>query len=838
MYDLPVSRRTLLIVSVLLLPMLADLASAQSHGSVDGTVYDADTDRPLKGATVKLVDVRDTTMRVFGAITGDNGAFHVQDVTTGRAYRLEVTHIAYRRFVADSVVVRASDPRHDVGRIRLDPRPAEIGEIEVTAQRAPVTVTADKTVYAVENNPAYTATTISELLGQIPSVDVDQDGKISLRGDADVMIMMNGRPMTMPVDQRNKMLQSLPVDMVKDIEIRTNPGAQFDARNKAGIINIVTRRTMKDMLGGNVNGGVDSRESVSGGLGLYVNGGDINASVGGGIYHGSNDGSRSSLRLNYIDSVNRKDVGDGSSNSTSNSLYAYGQIDYSISSHDLASLSFNLNNWSSDYTFASLHTFFDPSDAVVGTLADTNAPRGTTGNDGGANQVSFLYRHTFEGDHKIDANFSYEANGYNGDGTYGATYREANGTVNETRSTERITSYDHADATIIASVDYNYPVGDTMTLSLGAKNEINNLDNATAISYKDKSTGEYLRDTLQSNHYLPKNAIYSIYGNIAYKLIDGLTIQGGVRVERAEVSARYLDGAEIIARNYTNVFPSGSLSYNLTDRHTLTVSYRRSIALPDIDALNPTKVKWSDLNEYSGNPDLEPEFTQSIELNYNTYWGGGNVIAFGPYYSTSSGSIESSQQLIGDVTSSTYANFNGHYSLGVEGSVSIRPVSWLNVRASGNVYSRVNRGSSIPGDLHTTATGSSASGSLNVDLLDGMTLSMSIYTTSPAAVGGSQESGFSYSSFALRQRLLDNALTIMLRANDPFKLQKWESRYDTDDFHTESLSTWSSRFIGLNVTYSFGTTPRMEEHRQEKTETKGGGGSGGGGGEGGGAGGK
>jgi hypothetical protein len=111
-----------------------------------------------------------------------------------------------------------------------------------------------------------------------------------------------------------------------------------------------------------------------------------------------------------------------------------------------------------------------------------------------------------------------------------------------------------------------------------------------------------------------------------------------------------------------------------------------------------------------------------------------------------------------------------------------------------------------------------------------MTLSLTSYSSKPATVGGSTTSGWNYWSVSLRQRLLDKKLTIQLRVNDPFNLQKWENVYESPDFRTEMSSKWSSRFVGLNISYSFGTQPRMEEHRQEKTETKGSSGSGGSGG--------
>lgn len=817
--------RSLLLLTVFIAAPL--VAQAQSTGTIRGVVKDAGTGAPLKGATAKIRDAGDSTARLIGDVTDAEGRFAIDSIPLDRTYHLDIGYVGYERYVRDRVRLTAGQSILDLGEISLSAIAISGGSVKVTGERPPVVVMADKTVYAVEDNPTYTATNISELLGQIPSVDVDQDGKISLRGDDNVMIMMNGRPMTMPAEQRNRMLQALPVEMVKDIEIRTTPGAQFDARNQAGIINIVTRRTMKDMFGGNVNAGVDSRNGYSGGGSLYLNGEDLAASVGGGGSRNTGTGSGSGLRLNFLDTNERRDESVGASNSSSRSYHGYGQVDYNLSKSDLLSFSFNLAHWSSDYDAHNQHRFFSATNRSVGQFFDTSNPEGRA-NSGGYGEASLLMKHTFEGEHKVSLNVSYDGNGYSGGSLYTGVYVRDDGSVDSARGSSRNTGYDRSQGTIITTIDYDRPINDSLTLSFGAKNEINNLDNSTTIINRDRATGEFVLDTLQSNHYLPKNTVYAAYGNVSYRPLGWLGVQGGLRVERASVAAKFASGESIISRDYTNIFPSGSITFSITDRQSITVSYRRSIALPDIDALNPIRVKWNDFQEFSGNPDLDPEFTNSFQVNYNTFWDGGNMFSFAPHYSTTTGSIERRQQLVNGVTYTSAANFNSAYTLGAEATLMMRPLSWMNFRASGDVFNKVNRGGTIPGDVYSSATGYGSSASLSIDLLEGMTFSMSMFSSSPPAVGGTKGSGFTYWSLSLRQRLLENKLNITVRANDPFDLQKWEFVYDTPEFHNESTNKWTTRFVGLNVSYNFGATPRMEEHRQEKTETKGSGGAGGG----------
>jgi hypothetical protein len=819
----------LLFIAMLLVPVLA---WGQSTGTISGGVGDEKTHAPLVGATVLLRDAADSSAKPLGAVTNAKGEYTIDHLAIGTAYRLEIRYVGYENYERQDIRPTSERPAIAMGTVLLHPKTVEARDVDVTAERSGVSIRADKRVYSVENNTAYTATDVSELLGQIPAVRVDQDGNVSLRGNDNVTIMVDDRPLTMPADQRNKFLKSLPAGMVKDIEVRTTPGAQFDANGTGGIINIVTRRTMSDMVGGNVNMGIDSRSQFNGGGGLFYNGSGLNASIGGGVYHGQGDDSSYNLRLSYLDSSRHRDVTIGGGDWGSTSYYSYGQIDYNITDIDLASLSFNICHWSSHYTSHDIHTYYDVNNAVTMTLHNSTAPDAVIGNDGGYDFASLLLKHSFSKDHTLSLNFSYDANGNVEEHTYIATYYGVRGELDSARGTTRHDWSDRRNSTIITSLDYENPIDEHLKLSLGGKNEINSMDNDLTINNLDRGSGAWVLDTMQTNHYLPKNSIYALYGNVAYTPVERLSLQGGLRLEMANVAARFVNGEPIVSRTYTNLFPSGSIAYSITEEQSLTLGYRRSIALPDIDALNPTTRMWNYIYVMSGNPDLNPEFTQTIDLNYSAFWGAGNMISVAPYYATTDGSIEQSQQVVDSVSYTSYTNFNGSYSLGSNISVAMKPLAWLNFRVSGDLYREVNRGGDRPGDSYSAAWGASSNVSLNADLLEGMTFGLNLYVDRPADVGGVHQSGYTFCSFVLRQRLFDKKLNISLRVNDPFDLRKQESSYDTPTLHTETSSRSTSRFIGLSLSYSFGTTPRMETHNQDRTETKGGSGSGGSGGQG------
>jgi len=342
---------------------------------VKGTVRDAQTGKPLRAATASLTERQDTIAAkavVIGGVCDNDGDFELKRVVVGRAYILRVRYIGY---VSDSgrvVIVEGASEELDLGDILLDVDTINITDVIVDEKRPDVTVMADKTVYAVAESGMYTANNVSELLGQIPMVFVDQDGDVSLRGDNNVQIMMNGRPLNMPSDQRNKFLESLPMSAVKDIEVRLTPGAQFDASSSGGIINIVTKRTMSDMLGGTVDAGVNSRAGADASIGLYYNEGGLSASLSGGHNRGANRGSNTTTRINYLDSIDWRDEGASKSKSSNSSMYTFGQLDYSLYDKGVASISFYLSKWTSDNTSQGYRSFYDIEDNLTATFNDIN----------------------------------------------------------------------------------------------------------------------------------------------------------------------------------------------------------------------------------------------------------------------------------------------------------------------------------------------------------------------------------------------------------------------------------------------------------------------------------
>lgn len=253
--------------------------------------------------------------------------------------------IGYETNLKNNIIIKNESNELNLGSIKLIQTTIKGQEVVVVDKKEMVVIKADKKVFTVEDNPQFSATNVSELLAQIPSVSVDQDGNVTMRGSS-VTIMMNDRPILMPQEQLSKFLQSLPSNEVQEIELKTNPSAKYDARMQGGIINIVSKKKLSDMFGGNISIGTDSRLGLNTNAGLFYNGKIINASLNGGIFYGPQSNSSTSLRINYLDSIERTIKTNATGTSTSSNKSGSGQVDYNFTDNDVASVSFNINRWS------------------------------------------------------------------------------------------------------------------------------------------------------------------------------------------------------------------------------------------------------------------------------------------------------------------------------------------------------------------------------------------------------------------------------------------------------------------------------------------------------------
>lgn len=624
-------------------------------GHFYGKVVDSKTDKGIDGVSVQLIQSKfDTVTRkrrdtvISGMITGRKGDFSMENLPIFGNFRLKITAIGYGTYEQKvafemntgaggagrgdmSQALNAVDK--DLGNIKLTQDAQTLSQVTVTASKPLVQMGVDRKIYNVEKDISAQGGTGVDVMKNVPSVQVDIDGNVTLRNSPPT-IFVDGRPTTLTLDQ-------IPADAIQSVEIITNPGAKYDASGgTAGILNIVLKKNRKTGYNGNVRAGIDQR-------GRFNLGGDINVKQGKfNVFLNGNYGQRKSIspgttdRYTFdsqpYDSLHQYDK------NTSKGYFAFGRfgVDYLMDNRNTFSISGNI-----------VHGHFNPvtnSDLYV----DTLFPSGTrysytnrTSNSSGdfRNHGAMLsYKHNFpRSGQELTADINYSKGTNNNQNFVNSDiYNVKGGPLSRTYNQRQTGDGDNENIT--AQTDYTMPLGEKSKFEAGARIAIRNITSLNNIDIFGEDS-LYHNQPLLSSHYKYRDRVYA--GYITYSnAIKNFSYQLGLRGESSDYKGtqnytiKHLGGglADTIG-NFSNnfpisLFPSVFLSQKLGGDQDLTLNYTRRIDRPNFFQLFPFTDYSDSLNLSRGNPDLKPQFTNSFELAYQKTYAGNNTFMASVYY--------------------------------------------------------------------------------------------------------------------------------------------------------------------------------------------------------------
>lgn len=803
-------RFTTSVLSVSLL--VITVAVAQETIIIRGVVIDDSTEQPLKSVRVSIHSLPDSTL-LKGAMTDAKGEFGItipeKDHWLVKAGRIGYTPAMQVQTLQDvKGKTRAAT-------IRLRESVVQTGDVEVVGWRDYMEVRPEKKVYTIKDNPNISATSVSDVLDQIPSVQVDENGGVRLRGDDNVVIMINDRPLKMETEQRNKFLQQLPAQNIASIEVRTAPGAKFDAKYNGGIINIILEKGLADFAGGNVyaNGNTIGRGGAGGTL-MYDD-----STITGSLNLGWNRYYDRSTTHYFRDSpenpVERYISKDLVTTSDFNSFYVNPQVDITLSPHDILSLTGIINTSPGSSISAANGTRRDPNNTPLQFVADSS----NVNRSGSYMDYSLLYKHTFDEESKLsaDLNFSRWVNHRDDYKASILTYPEQ--VFDTLRSLRQSIGGTEESRSLNLRTDYTYTPNAKTTLEFGAKVEAEEQPTDVHTERFNFFSGKYTVDSSQTLANKPYYAMFAAFGTLGLSLTDDISVQAGLRYEHSVQGADF--GGINIRRTYPNLFPSLSLSWVISPEYQVTASYNRSVSMPWVGLLNPRVSRESATAQWQGNPDIQPEFTHAFELS-GTATIDGTTITLTPFYKLTLGDIRFSAVLDHDLLKTTYANFNGSGALGIDGLISYRSRDgyWASVNFNAQEYH--NFGSAASGDVESRAIWGNCNGNIGYQFIPALTATATVRYASPLNYGGEEAGTFISTNLNVIYKMLDNAMTLTLTVADPFDIQK-RTRVNTGFGYTlTSDAKQLSQFISLNIMYSFGKSRvNLEQHSKDRTSTKG-----------------
>jgi len=781
------------------------------QGIISGRVVDGGSGEPLARATIALRYAADSTLAT-GTLTESNGGFAINGVRSGEYYA-RISYVGFAVRYVDSVIVEKGATTVDLGTIALEPD-ASRGEVNVTAQREFMTVEIDRTSYKAADILTAQGGTAADVLKNIPTIEVDIDGKVSLRGNQNVVIQINGRPAMLTGDQLAMFMRSLPASSIDRVEVIPNPSAKYDPDGVSGIVNIVL-----------ATGGAGDR-GLSGGANVSMGTND-NYGVGGNLSYGSGPWN---LFANYGLNISTRDIeGDrfrenlfltprnvitetdaGKSRNTGHSLN--GTVDYQFDKENAISFATFFTTGDSRYSNRGIHV-----DSIVGASTPRHYDRPTS-TDGTSSNGDYRlgYKWTREAArHELSVEARYGVDNSESDGDYAERDLTPGGEVADSQPSRQLTR--NVDDRVNGSLqlDYVVPIASDGKLETGYKGEVIDLDGSVFSESFDYSTAEFRPDTSVNNEFAYDRTVHAVYANYAHQFGD-VGVQAGVRAEQALTTFDARTSGQSFDNDYFSLFPSGFVTWKPIDELQLKGSYSRRVQRPNVWTLNPFPSFDDPLYLRQGNPHLRPEYTDSYELSA-TWFHPLGIVTLNPYFRKTTDGINRYERLDSSgVTILTWENYNRSETRGADIIATVR-IGGLNAFGSVSLYEYVTDGTNLEEDYRMDDLSWSTRLSASWELPEGFDIQGVWFYRAPFKFPGGQIDPFTMTDLAVQKKLMDNRLRLGLRVSDIFNTMQFGIERSTEKYVQEITRKWGSRQLTLTVSYTFGAQDNRRRDRAPQT---------------------
>lgn len=793
-------------------------AQPQSHpsGTIEGTIVEAESEAPLEGATVALWNAADSSL-VTGAITKPDGSFSIDGIRPA-TYYVQMSFVGYRTQTLSDLTIDQNQRVVNLGRTALAEDTAMLDEVEVTAERSYVEVGIDKTAYNVENQPLTAGGSGLDVLSNIPSIEVDIDDNISLRGSENVAIYLNGRPAPMSGEALSGYLNGLSAESIKRVEIIPNPSARYEPEGMSGIINIVLAQKQTQTLGGSVSANANTNDRYGASGNLHFGSGPWNVFAGYGLRYGQRERSGSQFRENrFLDPMTYlAQEQEGERSGLSHNLNA--TIDYRLSDLNTLSVSGLVSQRGGDNNTVTTYSELDTAQDLM--------RRYNRQTDGMRDDFEMEYRLSFKrtiepSKHELSAEISYEQEDENDERRYTENLLMADGSAAADVLGEQIVDQSEFGREVEAQIDYVRPLGEAFRMEAGYKGALEGLDNSFYSESLDLATNTFQPDIALNNTFTYAEQVHAAYGILAGER-GAFGGQLGLRAERAFTTFDLTTTGESFDNTYTSLYPSAHASYSLTEGQTLKLSYSKRVRRPNTWQLNPFGDYDDPTSRRVGNPYLTPEYTHAFELGYS-HIANAYTLSLAPYYRHTVDAISWSQRLTDDgVTLTTFENFATEQSYGTEVVGTLNLGRRLRTTGSFNLYQRVTDGSNTETALSSSALGYATRLSATASLPSGTKLQLSQFYRSPMDVPGGHIDAFTRTDLALQKDLLDGRASLSLRASDLFNTMGFNMWRESAQYYQTSSRDFNAQALQISLRYNFGQQDR-QQRRRDRGEYDGGG---------------
>ena len=781
---------------------LAAQAGPGRQGRIIGVIVDAATGHPLAIADVAAEAASAGAHATMRASAGTDGRFAIERVATG-SYHVRVRALGYTPRVLTAVVT-ATAPVADLDTIRLTTAAIQLDRVVVSSERDRiVNLAPDKSTYTVRDMPTTQGGSALDVLRNVPSVDVDIDNVVSLRGDAGVVVQINGRKSPLTAAQLGTFLAQLPADMVAKVEVTTNPSARDNPEGTAGIINVVLKKDADAGLSGGVTatGGTTGRAEVGGNLGYQA--GKVTLFGSYGWLHDNRPRYETVSRVNYYtDPLTYLDeVRNRTEHPLANTFTA--SAAYKVTSHDALSTDLFYSTRQEPGTNSILYRNLDGSGAVTGLSRRTSV---------GTNHEFYLqgaaeYDHRFTADgHTLKAQARIERGREGGPDAFATEALDSTGAVSGGVARETQTGYEHP-AQYVAQLDYARPIGSVLRIEAGYKGTLQRFHTTLDTRVLDTAQAAFVQDTTRSSNYTYDERVNALYA-MGTGQLGKFELQGGVRVERARTTFALLRRGTSVSNPYDSFFPSGLVAYDIDAVHQVKLSYSTRIRRPDdTDLIDPTPHYADPLNLSVGNPHLQPEYIRSLELGFQRETDRATVQVT-PFYRHTLNAVRRIRSIdTAGVTTTTFANVATTDAYGTDATLALHG-GRLSGYLGASAYRQVSNAGNVIAGLTVRTFGWTARTNATLRVTNAVDMQALVYYRGPQTVEQGRVSGQARVNLAGRAKLMDDRLSLTLRLVDPFGTD--HERFTTIDpsFRQVSERGRHQRGVLIGLSWNFGHPPK------------------------------
>lgn len=759
---------------------------------LSGNISSMDDDEMLEYATITLLKPEDSSV-VTGGLSDSEGKFKVS--AKSGIYNVLIEFISFKNITLKDIVLNNN---LNLGKIQLELDYESLAEVEIIAEETTVEVKLDKKIYTVGRDLSVRGGNAGDVLDNIPSVSVDIEGNILLRGNDAARILINGKPSSL-VGIDSKFLQQLPSDAIEKVEVITSPSARYEAQGSGGIINIILRKSKKLGLNGSLSSSVGEPKKNALSSNINYRDGKINFFNSSGWNDNISPGG----------GFNESEYYNGDEAST------YFEENRE---RERARSGYFLNN--------GVEWYINDNTSVVGSFfynrAESDNIQNNTINEvdgfgGNILNQTIQSENEFTDDFNREYNFNYETN-FNDSGqklTVDLQYDNSedfeNGEVLRDNILDEIIVTKEENKSYLIKADYVYPIGENKQFEAGIR--ISEDDDITDYKVFENTDSEIVEDLNQSNIFQYKEQINALYTQYGVKIEDKYSFLLGLRIENTIKDINQLTTQDFSNKNDTGLFPTFNFGLELTENETLTFGYNRRIRRPWSRFINPFPSKTSPINIFRGNPNLNPTYSNNVDIGYLKRYESSFTVNTSAYFQRSTNTYNFINQETGEtvelngidvpVVERFPINLSTNERFGFELNLSYRKGRNWNINSNFNLYTNKVIGSYQ--DLVFDNESLSWSFRLNNKLtLPGMIeWQTRMNYRGPEETALTKRKGQFSVDLAFSKELFDDKASLTFNIRDLLDQRGWDIETFNQTFYNNSSYRWSQRSFTLNFTYRF-----------------------------------